>query len=239
MLRPCEAKRDKVREIGAGGLCPALRDNLKAKPLQRERNMKKTSFVIMAAIVVFLAALWVSAAAAASVPQVASAMGREMDRQLSRRFGQTEAGSLKSLSLCITTPMDINALEQSNPLARQMQEELARWFVQAGYPVLEIRKGRDLLFEPSTGEMLLTREEKLLGNAKVTSAAIVAGTYTVTPENVRFNINIVSTGSREVLAMSTLTVPMTPEVAALTGRGAAGNAVDGMPIEPNVVTLLP
>lgn len=201
--------------------------------------MKKTPFAIMAATVLLLAVLWGSTATAATVPQVASAMGREMDRQLSKRFGETEAGSLKSLSLCITTPMDINSLELSNTLARQMQEELARWFVQAGYPVLEIRKGRDLLFEPSTGEMLLTREEKLLGNTKVTSAAIVAGTYTVTPENVRFNINIVRTGSREVLAMSTLTVPMTPEVAALTGRGAAGATASGMPIEPNVVTLLP
>lgn len=188
-------------------------------------------------VAVVFSVVWASAAVAATVPQVASAMGREMDRQLSKRFGQTEG--TKSLSLSITTPMDINNLEASNTLARQMQEELARWFVQAGYPVLEIRKGRDLLFEPSTGEMLLTREEKLLGNINVTSAAIVAGTYTVTPENVRFNVNIVRTGNREVLAMSTLTVPMTPEVAALVGSGYAGETLYGIPIEPTVVTLLP
>ena len=198
--------------------------------------MKKTT-VTLFVLALLAAALWTPVAMAATVPQVASAMGREMDRQLSKRFGQTEG--TKSLSLCITTPMDINNLEASNTLARQMQEELARWFVQAGYPVLEIRKGRDLLFEPSTGEMLLTREERLLGNINVTSAAIVAGTYTVTPENVRFNVNIVRTANREVLAMSTLTVPMTPEVAALVGSGAAGDVLYGIPIEPNVVTMLP
>ena len=200
--------------------------------------MKKSVFHhILPVCILLFAVIWASAAVAATVPQVASAMGREMDRQLSKRFGQTEG--TKSLSLCITTPMDINDLEASNTLARQMQEELARWFVQAGYPVLEIRKGRDLLFEPSTGEMLLTREEKLLGNINVTSAAIVAGTYTVTPENVRFNVNIVRTANREVLAMSTLTVPMTPEVAALVGSGRAGGTLYGIPIEPTVVTLLP
>lgn len=203
--------------------------------------MKKTvrhALSVVAILAVVISAVPASATAA-TVPQAASAIGREMDRQISRRFGQA-AGASKSLSLCITTPMDINNFELSNTLARQMQEELARWFVQAGYPVLEIRKGRDLLFEPSTGEILLTREEKLLGDTTVASDAIVAGTFTVTPENVRFNINIVRTGNREVLAMSTMTVPMTGELANLVGSGrGSAKAAPATPIEPTVVTLLP
>ncbi len=178
---------------------------------------------------------------AATVPQAASAVGRELDRQVVARLGQVEAPA-QGVSLCITTPVDVNNLEHANPLARQMQEEIARWFVQAGYGVQEIRKGADLLFEPNEGELLLTRKKKLLGNTKVSSKAIVAGTYTVTPKNVRFNIRIVETKNREVLAMSTITVPLGREAAALlrgSGGGGAGGHRGGIPIEPTVVTLLP
>lgn len=181
--------------------------------------------------------LWVPRAFSATVPQAASAAGREMDRQAAARIGQGQ-GPARGVSLCVTTPVDVNDLTASNPLARQMQEEIARWFVQAGYSVLEIRKGADLLFEPSTGEMLLTREERLLGKKNVTSAAIIAGTYTVTPEHVRFNIRMVRTANREVLAMSTVTLPMNRETAALA-RGDGAGLSGGSPIAPTVVTMLP
>lgn len=177
---------------------------------------------------------------AASVPQAASAIGREIDRQVVQRLGQGESPA-QGVSLCITTPVDSNDLETSNPLARQMQEEVARWFVQAGYEVQEIRKGADVLFEPATGEMLLTRKEKMLGTTVVSSTALVAGTYTVTPKNVRFNIRLVRTTDREVIGMSTMTVPIDGEVGALlrsSGQGGGGVAY-GTPIEPTVITLLP
>ncbi|MDR2489505.1 MAG: hypothetical protein LBD42_08455 [Desulfovibrio sp.] len=174
---------------------------------------------------------------AAVVPQAASAIGRELDRQIVERLGMGDSPA-QGVSLCITTPVDSTNLETSNTLARQMQEEVARWFVQAGYNVQEIRKGADLLFEPATGEMLLTRKESMLGSTVVGSAAIIAGTYTVTPRNVRFNIRMLRVSNREVIAMSTMTVPINGEVAALL-RGGVGGMYGGLPIEPTVVTLLP
>lgn len=181
----------------------------------------------------------VSESRAALVPQAASAAGREMDRQVVKRLGQGESPA-KGVSLCITTPVDNNNLSGASPLARQLQEEIARWFVQNGYTVLEIRKGADLLFEPATGEMLLTRQERLLGSRSVTSTAIVAGTYTVSSEHVRFNIRMVRTKDREVMAMSTITLPLSREIAGLaqTNSGRGGLST-GAPIEPTVVTMLP
>lgn len=175
-------------------------------------------------------------AVAATVPQAASAAGREMDRQITTRTGQESP--VEGLSLTMTTPVDVNNLDAANPLARQMQEELTRWFVQAGYDVQEIRKGRDILFEPEKGETLLTRKERLVGDRNVTSTAIVAGTYVVTPEHVRFNIKIVTTKDRAVLAMSTVTLPMNREVAYLARADGVG-LMGGTPIEPTVVTLMP
>ena len=113
--------------------------------------------------------------------------------------------------------------------------------VQAGYDVQEIRKGAEILFEPTTGEMLLTRKELMLVTTVVNSTAIVAGTYTVTPKHVRFNIRLVRTADREVIGMSTMTVPVDGEIAALlrTPGGPGGGTVFGTPIEPTVITLLP
>ena len=190
---------------------------------------KKTLF--FAAVLFCVVLLWSGPVFAVNVPQAASAMGLELDRQVMERLGY-----VGSLSLSVTTPVDVNDLEVSNPLARQMQEEIARWFVQAGYDVHEIRKGANILFEPDQGELLLTRKQRLLGNTKVNSKAIVSGTYTVTPRNVRFNIRLVATGNREVLAMATITVPITREIGALL-RSSGGKG--GSPIEPTVVTLLP
>ena len=189
-------------------------------------------------LVLLAALLAAQTVLAASVPQAASAIGREIDRQVVQRLGQGESPA-QGVSLCITTPVDSNDLETSNPLARQMQEEVARWFVQAGYEVQEIRKGADVLFEPATGEMLLTRKEKMLGTTVVSSTALVAGTYTVTPKNVRFNIRLVRTSDREVIGMSTMTVPIDGEVGALLRSSGQGGVVYGTPIEPTVITLLP
>ena len=173
-----------------------------------------------------------------TVPQAASAMAREIDRQIVERLAQPEPPAV-GVSLAVTVPVDVNDLDSSNPLARQMGEELARWFVQAGYPIQEIRKGNTVLIEPGNGEKLLTRRENLLDKKHVESAAILTGTYSVTSKNVRFNIRVLHTTTQEVLGMSTVSVPLTAEVRSLLGNGGrqAGRSVAG--ITPSVGTLLP
>ena len=175
---------------------------------------------------------------AATVPQAASAMGRELDRQVVSRLRQPDSPA-QGVTLFVTTPVNINNLEEANPLARQMEEELARWFAQSGYHVQEIRKGADVLFQPPTGELLLTRRADLLGADGASSAVVLTGTYVVTSKNVRFNIRLVQTNTQDVLAMSTMTVPIGGEVASLIGAGGAGGSGVGAPIEPTVVTRLP
>ena len=176
---------------------------------------------------------------AASIPQIASAMGRELDRQVVEHTGQGDSPA-QGLSLFMTTPADSNDLSRSNPLARQMQEELMRWFVQAGYPVQEIRKGADVLFDEAEGELILSRRSDLLSSDTIGSGALVAGTYTVTPKSVRFNIRLIQTGSSQVLAMSTITVPITDEIAALLQSANTSGEFSGRTaIQPSVLTQLP
>ena len=107
------------------------------------------------------------------------------------------------------------ALPISSPLARLFAEELAAWFVQAGYRVQDIRKGKAVLFAPKTGELLLTRDVQLLAENQAPSALILVGTFTETSRNVRFNIKLIHAPDNEVLAMSSRTIPMSPELAEL------------------------
>lgn len=172
------------------------------------------------------------------VPQAASAMARQIDRQVAERLAQPEPPAM-GVSLAVTVPVDVNDLDASNPLARQVAEELARWFVQAGYHVQEIRKGKAVLAEPGNGEKLLTRRSNLLGKNTVESAAIMTGTYSVTSKNVRFNIRVLQTSSRDVLGMATVSVPLTAEVRSLLGgrQGRHGGVYAG--VSPSVGTMLP
>ncbi len=170
-----------------------------------------------------------------TVPQAASAIARQIDRQIAFRLQQPETPTV-GVSLAVTVPVNVNDLDESNPLARQMAEDLARWFVQAGYSVQEMRKGASVLFEPQNGEKLLTRRSELLGSNIVNSAAILVGTYTVTSKNVRFNIRALHTASQEVLGMANISVPVTSELRALLGGSGRSGMVG---IEPTVATTLP
>ena len=60
-----------------------------------------------------------------TVPQAASALARQIDRQVAERLMQADTPA-QGVSLAVTVPVDVNDLDASSPLARQMAEELAR-----------------------------------------------------------------------------------------------------------------
>jgi len=179
-----------------------------------------------------LAILLIPLAAAAgmmtrgTVPIAADEMAEAMDKQILGYFGVEQPGGLfskseqkhhplairKALSISCTVAVDLNNLENSSPVGRQISEEMARWFVQAGYKVKEIRKGRDVQIDAQRGEMVLTRDVRKLLSTNVTTEAVLAGTYVVTPEQVRFAMRLLHVPSNEILAMATATVPITADL---------------------------
>lgn len=166
--------------------------------------------------------------------KAAAALGREMDRQLSGKFGG-QMGGLNGISIIVTTPVDINDLEESNPVARQMQEELSRWFIQAGYGVQEVRRGKAILTRPSTGELLLTRKRELMPETEPRSSLVLTGTYLITSRNMVFNIRLMQTGGAEVYAMSNVSIPISGELRSLVSLGSSNDYL----IEPSVFSRLP
>ena len=160
-----------------------------------------------------------------TVPLAADDMAEAMDKQILGHFGVEQPGFFskseqkhhplkirKALSISCTVAVDLNNLENTSPVGRQISEEMARWFVQAGYRVKEIRKGRDVHVDAARGEMVLTRDVRKLLSTNVTTEAVLAGTYVVTPEQVRFSMRLLHVPTNDILAMGTATVPITEDL---------------------------
>lgn len=177
-----------------------------------------------------MALLFTPLAFAGSLPDTARLMAAELDAQLVERLG-LPFGPAKGTSLVLTPPVELSNLERATPLSLAMAEELATWFVKAGYRVQEIRKSQDILFEPGNGELLLTRRSDLLAQKNVPTELVLTGTYSLTMESVRFNIRLIQAGSNEVVAMSSRTLPVVPEVYDLLPRQAAASL---SMVEPSV-----
>ena len=191
--------------------------------------MKRLLFYIIMAMCMLLP--FTASAAEGQVPKAADSIVKRLDDQIMRRVGNFPGGR-DTVSIAITVPVFLSDLGKSSPLARQMAEEITSGLVQLGYNVDEIRKGRDIVMEPQTGEMILTRDINRLETRDVNTAAVLAGTYTVTSESVRFNIKLLHTPSNQVLAMATGTVPVTTELMPLLAdRGKR-------PAMPSVMTRI-
>jgi len=160
-----------------------------------------------------------------TVTIAADDMAEAIDKQILGHFGVEQPGLFskkeqkhhylkirKALSISCTVAVDLNNLESTSPVGRQISEEMARWFVQAGYRVKEIRKGRDVYIDPKRGEMVLTRDVRKLLSTNVTTEAVLAGTYVVTPDQVRFSMRLLHVPSNDILGMATATVPITSDL---------------------------
>jgi hypothetical protein len=183
-----------------------------------------------------------TAAAEGNVPTAAASIAKQLDEQLMMRFSGNDSGTSRKdretmarahIMIMGTTPSNINDLEQSSALSRQMTEEISRWLINAGYRFQELRKGRDIRFDKYKGEFILTRDVRQLSSTNGSSQAIMAGTYVTTSDQVRFSIKLIHTSSNEVLAMGTATVPITDDLRPLVRDRNAGEG-----LAPTVSTRL-
>ena len=167
------------------------------------------------------------------VPKTADNIGKQLDDQMMRILAPSEM-TRDQISIACTVPVWLDNLQRTSPLARQMTEELARYFKECGYRLEELRKGDEILMTPERGEFLLTRDTKKLLSRDVNTHAVLVGTYTVTDRSVRFNMRLIHTPSREVLAAGSGTVPVTDELLPLL-RDKSGS----QHLAPSVQTKLP
>ena len=180
-----------------------------------------------------------TAAAEGNVPAAANAIGKQLDKQLMNRFcgdndSASQALSRSQIKIMGTTPANLNNLTQANPLARQMTEEISRYLKDRGYQYEELKKGQNIRFDERVGEFILTRNVPKLETRNPSGKAILAGTYVISGEDVRFNISLISVTNNEVFAKATGTVPITPDLLPLLVE----NYSAGSGMKPSVYTRL-
>lgn len=191
---------------------------------------------IFVVILILAVLLFPLTAAAATIPDAADCIAEQMDEQLMTRFNTDDDKQLTRSRFLImgTTPANINNLEQAMPLGRQMTEEISRWLVNAGYRYEELRKGKDIRFDERTGEFILTRRVPKLARTSGYGNAILAGTYVISGNQVRFTMSLLAPQGNEVLAKGTATVPITPDIMPLLRQ----NQPAGSGKVPSVYTKL-
>lgn len=198
---------------------------------------------IIVTILLGAALLLPIAAAAATVPNAACSIGKQLDEQLMMRYAgstdpstprkQQEAMTRARIMIMGTTPADINNLNRTSPLARQMTEEVSRWLMDAGYRYQELRIGKYILFDRQSGELVLTRDVSRLTSRMGTAPIILAGTYLVSGAHVRFSMSLIHSTSREVLAKGAASVPITDDI-----RGLLEDLRSGSGTTPTTYTRL-
>ncbi|MBO4301438.1 MAG: hypothetical protein J5861_07540 [Desulfovibrio sp.] len=213
-------------------------------------NRLVITILVLAALLFPLTAAAFLGLGSGNVPNAADEIADQLDDQLMMRYAGDDPGmSAKNrkklarahIMIMGTTPVNINDLEQVCPLARQMMEEISTALMDKGYRFQELRKGRDIRFDKKRGEFLLTRDVRKLLTTSASSQAIMAGTYVITPKQVRFSIRLLHTPGNEVLAMGSGTVPITEDLRPLLRErpiGSAAGSYSGDGIVPPVTTRL-
>ncbi len=206
-------------------------------------------------LILILAALLLPLTAAAftlfkgNVPAAAEDIADEPDDQLMTRYSSSDSKNKKlarsQILIMGTTPMNINNLNNSCPLARQMTEEISTRLMENGYRYQDLRKAKIIRFDRNSGEYLLTRNVGSLASRQGTGQAILAGTYIISDKHIRFNISLIHTYSNEVIAKASASIPITADIMDLveedrrnTRNGGGGGNGGGSSSVPKTYTRL-
>ena len=157
------------------------------------------------------------------VPFAAKTIAKNLDAQLASRYAikdpedkrDPKAVMRSQIMIMGTTPVNVNTLSQSCPLARQMTEEVSSRLMSFGYRYEELRKGKAIRFDRTVGELNLTRNVKDLTNRFGQGEAIMTATYVISDKHVRFSFSLIHNGSNEVLAKASASIPITDDIISL------------------------
>ncbi|MFA6901327.1 MAG: FlgO family outer membrane protein, partial [Desulfurivibrionaceae bacterium] len=129
--------------------------------------------------------------------------------------------------LILTTVVDLDNLYTTTRLGRTLTEALSTSLFRHGFGVVEIRKSAELLIRDNRGELMLTRDAKLLAKQQQ-AAAILTGTYSLTPTTVILNLKLLDAGSQQVLSVAGLELQRSRNINYLLAAGDGGALGDAL-----------
>jgi len=147
-------------------------------------------------------------------------IGEELARQLTEnnRYGHNSDSTL-----ILTTLVNLDDLSETTRFGRTVSESLATSMFRKGYGVVEMRRTAGVFIKDNGGELVLTRDAGRLAREH-RADAIVAGTYSLTPDSVIINLKLLDAGSQEVLSVAGMELDRTYTIDYLLAGGGAVDA---------------
>jgi TolB-like protein len=151
-------------------------------------------------------------------------IGEEIALQLNASL-RTPVGAGKRLIMA--TVVDIDDLYATSRFGRTLTEALSTSLFRHGFGIVEIRKSTELLVKDKSGELMLSRDAKLLA-LEQEAGAILTGTYSLTPDTVIVNLKLIDAGSQDVLSVAGLEIQRSMSINHLLSNSTPGGMGDAV-----------
>lgn len=145
-------------------------------------------------------------------------LGEEVAQQLAQN---SHYGRATGMSLMLTTMVKVDNLYETSRFGRTFTESLATRLFRHGFGVVEIRKASEVLVKDNSGELMLTRDARLLAKQQRVHG-IVVGTYSLTPQTVILNVRILDAASQDVLSVAGVEIQRSANINYLLAASADG-----------------
>lgn len=151
---------------------------------------------------------------------MAAEIGANMwSKNISDASATTKHQYPSSMSVVITTFVDLNDLARTSVFGRMVAEKMIDEMNRLGFTVVELRRAQDIFVKKDGGEFILSRDVEAI--SKTTSAsALLAGTYVVTPKTILINARLMDIKSPKVISTVSLELLKTAEIESML-RGPA------------------
>lgn len=131
----------------------------------------------------------------------------------------------------VTTFVNIDDLYSSSTFGRMVGEQLMSELAMKGFDVIELRHSDALQFLDSSGEFALSRDVRAVRPQR-SLAAVVVGTYVVSPERVYVNARLVQPSTSLVLSAGSVEMSKTAELSKLLRTGSTVGSLERIPVKP-------
>lgn len=142
-------------------------------------------------------------------------LARQLDMNCRRR--------LRGQQVIMTSFVPLDSLDTTSDFGLTMSEALATQLFHRGVEVVETRKAHAVIVVNNKGEFILSRRGAEIAKEQQASA-IVAGTYSLTPQTVIVNVRLLSAAGDDVLSVAGIEIQRSAAINALL---AQKNAVSG------------
>lgn len=138
-------------------------------------------------------------------------LGEDIALQLSSNLLNSE---IYKKHIIMTSVVNLDDLYETSGFGRTLTESLATRLFHHGFGIVEVRKSTELLIKNNTGELMLTRDARLIAT-EYPAAAVVVGTYSLTPKTVIVNVRLLDCVTQEIVSVAGIEIQRTQSINAL------------------------